>query len=478
MKKRIAAMLLAASLLLTVPALAATDSTSNFTRSKTYSGEFSDLSERSVFYDNVVALYEYGLSVGKADGTFGLQDSMTVGQIIIFAGRIRSLYRTGSAESGPSGYAAEGQAAYVPYLRYLQAEGVLGSELDGTYFSAATRAQVAHVLANTLPETALPPVNDALVTQAYASRKFITDVTEYTPYYRDILTLYRTGVSIGSDATGSYLPGQAITRGACAAMLTRMVDASLRLTPDWDVADAYSAAGTTLASLVPAGTYISAPSTDEEMDQSIRYMLSTDSNTLKLRYGTGVTSTFARQVMQQALRIVKTYCEQCYNTVTCTYSISGDVTLTFSAASAGDAIQTYRDETMASAIAVHDQLWRSGALRSDMTEYEMARVYFTWICENCVYDYSAGETSISHIPYSLFHSGKAVCDGYTGAYNLLLKLEGIECSTVSNDSHIWTLATLDGTQYHIDTTWGDSGNSINYDYFAMTPSESWNHHSW
>ena len=39
------------------------------------------------------------------------------------------------------------------------------------------------------------------------------------------------------------------------AMLTRMVDASLRLTPDWDAADAYVAPpGTTLASLVPAGT--------------------------------------------------------------------------------------------------------------------------------------------------------------------------------------------------------------------------------
>lgn len=478
MKKRVPALVLALALALTVPAWAAQDTPDNFVRSKTYAGQFSDLTPESMFYDNVAALYAYGLSVGKADGTFGLRDQLTVGQVVIFAGRIRSLYRTGDAEAGPGAYAAENEAAALRYLRYLQSEGVIGTELDESLSTPATRAQVAHVLANTLPETALPPVNDALVTQAYASRKFITDVTEYTPYYRDILTLYRTGVSIGSDATGSYLPGQAITRGACAAMLTRMVDASLRLTPDWDVADAYSAAGTTLASLVPAGTYISAPSTDEEMDQSIRYMLSTDSNTLKLRYDTGVTSTFARQVMQQALRIVKTYCEQCYNTVTCTYSISGDVTLTFSAASAGDAIQTYRDETMASAIAVHDQLWRSGALRSDMTEYEMARVYFTWICENCVYDYSAGETSISHIPYSLFHSGKAVCDGYTGAYNLLLKLEGIECTTVSNDSHIWTLATLDGTQYHIDTTWGDSGNSINYDYFAMTPSESWSHHSW
>ena len=78
----------------------------------------------------------------------------------------------------------------------------------------------------------------------------------------------------------------------------------------------------------------------------------------------------------------------------------------------------------------------------------------------------------------LFHSGTAVCDGYTGAYNLLLKLEGITCSTLSNSNHIWTLATLDGTQVHIDTTWGDSGSVISYDYFAMTPSQSWTYHSW
>ncbi len=82
---------------------------------------------------------------------------------------------------------------------------------------------MAHVLANTLPEEALPPVHADLVTQAYASRQFITDVTEYTPYYQDILTLYRTGVSVGSDAAGSFLPDQPITRGAAAAMLTRMV---------------------------------------------------------------------------------------------------------------------------------------------------------------------------------------------------------------------------------------------------------------
>ena len=103
-----------------------------------------------------------------------------------------------------------------------------------------------------------------------------------------------------------------------------------------------------------------------------------------------------------------------------------------------------------------------------MTQYQKARVYYTWICQNCVYDYSATENSLSHTAYALFQTGTAVCDGYTGAYNLLLKLEGIDCTALSNDEHIWTVATLDGTVYHIDTTWGDSGSSINYTYFGMT----------
>lgn len=479
MKTRILALALAFSLLLGVPALAAENSSDNFVRSKTYSGEFSDLTEDSVFYDNVTALYEYGLSLGKTDGTFGLKDPMTVGQIVIFAARIRSLYRTGDAEAGPNAHGGDGDASTaVRYLRYLQAEGVLGTELDGSLTSAATRAQVAHVLAGALPSSELPLINDAEVTEGYASRKFITDVTEYTDYYQDILFLYRTGISGGADASGSYLPDQVITRGAAAAMVTRMVDPTLRVKLSWDPDSIWSAAGTTLGDLVPAGTYIASPTTADEMDQSIRYMLSNNRNTLTLYYDT-VTALSARKVMDQALACVKSYVEQCYNFVTCTYSGTGSVTLTFSAATISSTdIQRYRQEVMDAAIAVHDALWSSGQLRTGMTEYEKAKVYFTWICENCVYDYNAGEQSLSHIAYGLFHNGTAVCDGYTGAYNLLLKLEGIDCTALSNDSHIWTVATLDGTQYHIDTTWGDEGTSADYDYFAMTPSQSWSYHSW
>ncbi|MBP3509091.1 S-layer homology domain-containing protein [Oscillibacter sp.] len=476
MKKHIP-LLLALCLLLTVPALAAEDSMENFVRSKTYDQQFSDLSADSVFYSNVSALYEYGLSVGKPDGTFGLKDSLTVGQAVIFAGRIRSLYRTGDPELGPAAYRTEGQATAVPYLLYLQAEGILGTELDGQLSSAATRAQMAHVLANLLPPEALPAINEELVSEGYATRRFITDVTEYTPCQQDILALYRTGVCAGVDAYGTFLPDSAITRGAAAAMLTRLADPALRVTLDWDLSYAYSAKGATLASLVEPGTYVASPAAAGEMDSAIRYMLSRGESTMTLRYP-GLSAVKARQVMQQALSTVKLYCEQGYNSVSCSYSLAGDMTLTFSAAGVGDWIQEYRTSAMEAAIEVHDQLWANRQITSGMTELEKARVYYTWVCENTAYDYQAGDDSISHTPYSLFELGTAVCDGYTGAYNLLLKLEGIDCTALSNNSHIWTVATLDGTAYHIDTTWGDSGPAINYSYFAMTEEQSRAEHPW
>lgn len=490
LKKRLPALVLAGLLAaaLCVPTAAAENSTDNFVRGKTYAGEFSDVTRDSTFYANAAALFEYGLSVGKSDGTFGLRDNLTVGQVVIFAGRIRSLYATGSAETGASAFRAEGQAAYEPYLAYLQSVGVLSGELDGLYASAATRAQMAHVLAATLPAEALPLVNDQLVTECYASRQFIADVTEYTPYYQDILTLYRAGLSVGSDAAGTFGPGDAITRGAAAAMLTRMVDPALRLTPDWAVEPTavsaenvyQSAENTSWGDLVTGNTtYTPAPTTRTQVTQDIAYMLSQESDVLELNYGTAVTSQFVDSVMNAALDAVKTYCEQMYNSVECTYeSRTGKVKMTFSAVTAGANIQSYRDYTLSAAIAVHDQLWADGTITSAMTETEKARAYFKWICDNCVYDNSAGDDSISHIAYALFKNQRAVCDGYTGAYNLLLKLEGIDCYALSNDEHIWTVATLDGVSYHIDTTWGDSNGPVDYRYFAMSQQQSWSYHSW
>lgn len=475
MKRQFPALLLALCLLLSVPAYAVSDSTDNFTRQKTYTGQFSDLRAGSTFYDNVAALYEYGLSNGKGDGTYGLNDSLTVGQIVIFAARIRSLYRVGNAESGPAAY--DGGPVAQRYLRYLQAEGVLGTELDSRLARTATRAQVAHVLARALPEEALPGLHSDLVNQAHASGKYIPDVDESTPYSQDILALYRKGISLGSNSKGAFLPNDPITRGAAAAMLTRMVDPGLRVTPEWDLTRLYSAEGTKLSDLVEPGRPVIAPANEEELAQAVRHMLSNNSSQLVLKYPSA-TQAEARSLMQQSLAILKRHCEQSYNTVTCSYSSDGNITLNFSAAGAGNNLESYRQSAMDAAIAVHDEMWESGRITASMTELEKARVYFDWVCGNCVYDYGAGDSSISHIAYSVFENGSSVCDGYTGAYNLLLKLEGIECMALANSSHIWTVATLDGEEYHIDTTWGDTGSQVNYDYFAMSEQKSRSYHSW
>lgn len=478
MKKRLFALLLALSLL-SPSVLAAPDSTGNFIRAKTYAGQFSDLAEGSPFYANVSALYEYGLSIGKTDGSFGLTDPLTVGQAIIFAGRIRSLYRTGDPESGAAGYQADGQPAAMAYLLYLRSDGVLlDAALDAQLAQSATRAQMAHILANILPAEALPDIHADLIAEAYAQRRFITDVTEYTPYYWDILSLYKKGVCIGADSTGSFLPDSLISRGAAAAMLTRMIDPALRVTPNWDLTQMPAPAARTLAGLVEPGAYIASPSSAEEMDSSIRYMLSGGSNQLTLTYD-ALTLINAREILLCALSAAKAYCEQSYNTASCDYTPQGTMLLTFSSTSAdGAQLENCRDTALAAALAVREQLWADGALTAGMTETEMAWVYYQWICENCTYDSAAGDDSISHLPYSLFQYGTAVCDGYTGAYNLLLKLEGIDCSAIHNSSHIWTSAILDGTEFHIDTTWGDAGDHASPLYFAMTPEQSYSYHPW
>ena len=450
-----------------------------FVRMYTYSGQFSDLKPESTFYENITALYEYGLSIGQKDGTYGVKAHATVGQGVIFAGRLRSLYDHGDPEVGAAAFRAEGQHSYEAYLLYLQSLNVLGSELDGQYFKTASRAVIAHILACTLPEEAFSPINHDAVTVGYASRQFIQDVDDYTPYFQDILTLYRSGICQGVDSTGTFLPNEPISRGALAAMLTRMVDPALRITLLWNLDISQDI---TWSDLVEAPEIVpTAPSTDEEFDAAIRHMLSQGDLTMSLHYGRPVDSDFVSSVLKTSLRVVGRYSENMLNYATCSYHAnSGEMTISFSiTGTSADETIAYRDATLEAALAVRDELWANGFLDTSMTEREKALVYFRWICENCVYDTGADDASLSHTAWSLFTRGLAVCDGYTGAYNLLLKLENIDCYTLAGSDHAWTVATLDGTEYHIDTTWGDSSTVFaNELYFAMSPTLSYGFHPW
>ena len=446
-----------------------------FTPIRSYEDPFEDVRSSDWYYEHVDALYELGLTNGQgANSRFAPEADMTVAEVVTMVGRLRSLYEYGGSETGPALFAAGAGSWYEPYAAYLRDRGAIGGEFDGLYEKKISRAQMAHVLARVLPQSLFTEINAQAVAVGYANRNYITDVDDYTPYRDDILLLYRWGILSGTDRTGSFLPDRPIRRGEAAVMVARLVYSDLRLELDWDLSLAYIRAGTTMESLVASdGTFHPAPDPEDTaaVEDDVRYMLSRGERQIALSYEKHTLTTERVDALLQAfMHTVRLYVEQGYNEVNCTFSLStGSVVLTFSSSLCGDRmLESYREAAMEAAITVHDQLWADGRITPAMSEYEKAMIYFTWLCENCAYDFSSTDTSLSHSGYSALVNGVAVCDGYTAAYNLLLKLEGISCATRSAADHIWTVAQLDGTVYHIDPTWGDRDGAIAYRYFGMS----------
>lgn len=456
---------------------------SHFTPVRVYENTFTDVAAEDWFSPAVIRAYEYALLDGRGDGCFAPNESITIAEVLTIAARLHCVYQTGSEEALEA--AATDAAWYAPYVAYLQDAHLLDDRFEGFYLLPASRAQMAGILAYALDADWYDEPNAALVTEAYASGDYITDVTDKTPYRSEILLLYRRGLLRGTDESGSFCPDRSVTRAEVAAMMQRMIEPETRLTLDWVVLPYHSAAGKTLASIIDAPeegvSWSPGPDATDAagIDALVRYMLADDANGIAIKYPAALTQASAGALTQAFTACVKTYCEQMYNTVSCKSYSSGRVELTFSStAGESDTLREYRDKALAAAVAVHDALWESGMLSYGMSEYEIARTYFLWLCDNCRYDDAAAKDSLSHLAYGALVDGLAVCDGYTGAYNLLLKLEGIECRALFNASHIWTVATLDGKEYHIDVTWGDQYGRTDLRYFGMSGEESYRYHPW
>lgn len=469
MKKKLLSILLLLCVLavgMQSTSLAVGGSMDNFTSVRAYDGRFQDVPAKEWYYSNVASLYEMGLTDGQSAQLFGAKNQVSLAETLSFAARIHSTYYLGGAETGPSAYASSDGPWYAPYVSYLQSVDVIDSRFEGHYRDSATRAQVAGILSHVLPGEELDTRNGDMVDTAYGSGRYLADVTSTTPYREDILDLYRWGIAAGSDSQGSFRPGTTITRSELAAMLTRMVDPSLRVTLDWDLSSLYSAKGTTYSSLIRGDVTYHASHGMDDMDairDNVRYMLQNGSNTLKVRMTSGsVMNGGMDKMVQHYLDEAVLYLEQGYSQVGYRYDSQGNVTITFT-----DPSGSGRDKALQKAIEIHDKFWGDGTLKQGMSQREIARVYFNYLCANCEYDYTYSDAS--RTSYSALLKGKAVCQGYTGAYNLLLKLEGIECATAGTESHIWTTTVLDGTLYHIDVTWGDQSWGVDNRYFCMTP---------
>ena len=83
-----------------------------------------------------------------------------------------------------------------------------------------------------------------------------------------------------------------------------------------------------------------------------------------------------------------------------------------------------------------------------------------YLVQNCEYDTGADINDLSPLArsaYSVLVRKKAVCEGYTMAYCLLLRKFNIPCmamiSAVMN--HCWNYVNIRGHWYHVDVTYDD-----------------------
>lgn len=127
------------------------------------------------------------------------------------------------------------------------------------------------------------------------------------------------------------------------------------------------------------------------------------------------------------------------------------------------------------------------------SDYEKEIYVHDYLMEHCVYDDEALELhktdtvrSNEQNAYGALVEGKAVCEGYARAFQLLCSRMGVNCWVIQgqaegfdaeeeSSNHIWNCVELDGDWYQVDVTWDDIEDGDisceRYLYFNLTTAE-------
>lgn len=145
-----------------------------------------------------------------------------------------------------------------------------------------------------------------------------------------------------------------------------------------------------------------------------------------------------------------------------------------------DTLMLYRKEVEAAALAAVEAV-----VSDSMSDTEKIRSIHDYIILNCSYDYqNYQEGSItydSRLAYGALCQKRAVCQGYTAAFNLMARQAGIETDVVtgktpgSDDTHVWNKVVADGQTYYVDVTHDDPVpdqlGMVSYRYFMLSEDE-------
>ena len=121
------------------------------------------------------------------------------------------------------------------------------------------------------------------------------------------------------------------------------------------------------------------------------------------------------------------------------------------------------------------------------TECEREEYIHNYIINNCDYDEEAAESEEvqgnENDAYGVFVDGKAVCEGYSKAFQILCNKADIDCiqlmGIVDSDNHVWNCVKIGGDWSQIDVTWDDVDDFIydSHEYFNLTDSLMYEEHT-
>ena len=128
----------------------------------------------------------------------------------------------------------------------------------------------------------------------------------------------------------------------------------------------------------------------------------------------------------------------------------------------------------------------AASLPKDATAYDKVHEAYDFVIDNTSYDLNAPNNQSMA---AVFLNHKAVCAGYSNAFDYLLRAVGVPCGTVQGVAkgggvtgpHLWNIVCIDGVYAHVDATWGelevaaDSGNKKtegrSHNYLCVTTEE-------
>lgn len=179
---------------------------------------FPDIKNDAWYSANAKKAYQVGLMNGNEKG-FDATADITLAQVITLAARLHSIYNYGSADF------VQGAVWYEVFVNYCIENDIIEKGEYTDFNRAATRAEFVDILYSSLPSREFDKKN---------SVAFIPDVTPVHKNYSCILSFYQAGILAGSDSEHTFFPERSITRSETAAILTRIIDKSLRLSLNYN----------------------------------------------------------------------------------------------------------------------------------------------------------------------------------------------------------------------------------------------------